>query len=176
MKTHHFSLIRITILATSLLLGISAHAAVDMFLEIPGVRGEAPDDEFKDGIEVLAWSWGMSHSGSLGKASFQDLSVTKYVDRSSADLMLHVANASHYPEAVLTVRKAGEKPVKYIKIVMKDVFVTSVSTGGSDGEDKLTENVTFIFNEVRFEYTAQKKDGSAEDSPSIFEWNIGKGQ
>jgi type VI secretion system secreted protein Hcp len=36
-----------------------------------------------------------------------------------------------------------------------------VSTGGSGGEDRLTENISINFGEVKFEYTVQKQDGTA---------------
>jgi type VI secretion system secreted protein Hcp len=45
---------------------------------------------------------------------------------------------------------------------MEEVMVTSVSTGGSGGEDRLTENVTLNFAKVKYEYTPQKADGSGD--------------
>ena len=45
----------------------------------------------------------------------------------------------------MTVRKAGENPVDYVNITMSPVLVTSLSTGGSGGEDRLTENVYLEF-------------------------------
>lgn len=154
--------------------------AVDMFLSIKGeIKGESQDDKYKDDIDILAWSWGMSQSGSFhtgggggaGKANFNDVSVTKWVDEASATLQLYCANGDHFDEATITVRKAGKKPLEYIKIKMTKVLVTSVSTGGSGGEDKLTENVTFNFAEVDYQYTKQKADGSG-DTPKDFKWNI----
>ncbi|MEM6824708.1 MAG: type VI secretion system tube protein Hcp [Pseudomonadota bacterium] len=154
--------------------------AVDMFLDITGeIKGESQDHKHKDAIDILAWSWGMSQSGSFhvgggggaGKANFQDISVTKWVDQASATLMLYCANGDHFDSAVITVRKAGKKPLEYIKIKMTKVLVTSVSTGGSGGEDKLTENVSFNFAEVEYQYTKQKDDGSG-DTPKDFKWNI----
>jgi type VI secretion system secreted protein Hcp len=53
------------------------------------------------------------------------------------------------------VRKAGEKPVEYLKIKMDGVFVTSLSTGGSGGEDRLIENVTLNFSKVSLDYVPQ---------------------
>mgnify|MGYP000259423087 FL=1 len=44
---------------------------------------------------------------------------------------------------------------------MMDLLVSSVSTGGSGGEDRLTENITLNFAKVSVEYTPQAKDGSA---------------
>jgi len=143
--------------------------SVDMFLKIDGVEGEAVDHKHGKEIDVLAWSWGMSQSGSMhvgggggaGKVAVQDISLTKYVDRSSPNLMNTCMTGKHYANATITVRKAGDKPVEYYIIVMTDVLVTSVSTGGSGGEDRLTENVSLNFAKVEVKYTPQAKDGTA---------------
>jgi type VI secretion system secreted protein Hcp len=58
------------------------------------------------------------------------------------------------------VRKAGEGQKKYIFITMEQVLVTSISTGGSGGEDRLTENVTLNFAKVNFAYTPQNAKGT----------------
>ncbi len=144
--------------------------AVDMFLKLGDVKGESVDDKHKDEIDVLAWSWGLSQSGTThtgsgggaGKVNVQDVSLTKWVDKASPNLVLGCSIGKHYPEALLTVRKAGEKPLEYIKLTMKDVLVSSVSTGGSHGEDRLTENVTLNFAEYKMEYAPQKADGSGD--------------
>jgi type VI secretion system secreted protein Hcp len=153
--------------------------AMDMFIKIAGLKGESVDKAHTGEIDVLAWSWGLSNSGSAhvgggagaGKVNVQDLSFTKYIDKSTPDLMLGACNGKHYDNALLTVRKAGEKPLEYLKITMTEVLVTSVSTGGSGGEDRLTENVTLNFAAVKVDYVEQKKDGSAGDKPSM-NWNI----
>lgn len=154
--------------------------AVDMFLDIEGeISGEAQDSKHKGEIDVLAWSWGLSQSGSFhvgggggsGKANFQDLSVTKWVDLSSATLQLYCANGDHFPKAKLTVRKAGKQPLEYLIVEMKKVLITSISTGGSGGEDRLTENVTLNFAEVKTTYKEQMGDGSGGPEKT-FTWNI----
>ena len=155
--------------------------AVDMFLDIEGgkVKGEAQDDKHKGEIDILAWSWGMSQSGSChtgggggsGKASFQDISVTKWVDQSSPILMLYCANGDHFNKAKLTVRKAGKSPLEYMVIEMEKVLITSVSTGGSGGEDRLTENVTLNFANINLAYKEQKPDGSGAAAKD-FKWKI----
>lgn len=155
--------------------------AVDMFLKIEGeISGESKDGTHKGDIDVLAWSWGLSNSGSFhvgggggsGKANFQDVSVTKWVDLSSPILQLYCANGDHFDKATLVVRKAGKKPLEYIIITMTKVMITSVSTGGSGGEDKLTENVTLNFEQVEVKYTEQKDTGEA-GTVKEFKWNIG---
>jgi type VI secretion system secreted protein Hcp len=153
--------------------------AVDMFIKIDGVSGEAQDKAHKDEIDVLAWSWGASNSGSAhvgggsgsGKVNVQDLSFTKYIDKSSPDLMLACCNGKHYDTATLVVRKAGEKPLEYLTITMTEVLISSISTGGSGGEDRLTENVTLNFGAVKVDYKEQTKSGAAGATPSM-SWDI----
>jgi type VI secretion system secreted protein Hcp len=153
--------------------------AMDMFIKIDGVTAESKDAKHKESIDVLAWSWGMSNSGSAhvgggagaGKVNVQDMSFTKYVDFSSTGLALACCNGKHYKDAVLIVRKAGEKPLEYLIITMEDVMVTSVSTGGSGGEDRLTENVTLNFAKVELTYKEQAAKGAQAKAPTV-SWDI----
>ena len=108
-------------------------------------------------IDVLAWSWGLSQSGTFasgggggaGKVNAQDLSITKYVDKASPELLLACSNGKHIKDAVLSIRKAGESPLEYLTITLEKVLVSSVSTGGTGGEDRLTENVTSTSQRAR---------------------------
>lgn len=153
--------------------------AVDMFLKVAGVDGESVDKKHPASIDILAWSWGMSQSGTThmgggggsGKVSVQDISVTKYIDKASPVLMMACCDGTHFTDATITVRKAGKTPVEYIKIKMEEVIITSVSTGGSGGEDRLTENLSLNFAKFSVWYTPQKPDGTAdtEIGPNTFD-------
>jgi len=153
--------------------------AVDMFLKLEGIKGESQDKTHKDLIDVLAWSFGASNSGSThvgggsgsGKANFQDISFTKYIDKSSPVLMLHCSNGKHIPSATLICRKAGEKPLEYLILEMKDLIVSSVSIGGSGGEDRLTENVSLNFGSFKYKYVEQMKTGGEGAKPDMV-WDI----
>jgi type VI secretion system secreted protein Hcp len=152
---------------------------MDMFLDIKGVKGESRDKVHKEKMDILAWSWGASNSGTAhvgggagaGKVNVQDISVTKYVDKASPSLLLYCCNGKHIDDATLIVRKAGENPLEYIIIKMTEVMITSVSTGGSGGEDRLTENISLNFAKVEFKYTPQDAAGKAGD-PIPVGWNI----
>jgi type VI secretion system secreted protein Hcp len=149
--------------------------AVDMFMKIGTLKGESRDKTHKEEIDVLAWSWGISNSGSAhvgggagaGKVNVQDLSFTKYIDKCSCDLMLACCKGTHYTDATLVVRKAGDKPLEYLTITLSEVMITAVSTGGSGGEDRLTENVTLNFAKVKVDYKEQKADGSQGATPTM---------
>ncbi|MDB5949992.1 MAG: type secretion system tube protein Hcp [Massilia sp.] len=155
--------------------------ALDMFMNMGAIKGESADNVRgpEGDIDVLAWSWGMSQSGTThmgkgggaGKANFQDLSFTKYVDAASNALMVALAKGTHIPKCVLLARKAGAGQVNYVQITMQEVLVTSVSTGGSGGEERFTENVTLNFAKVTFDYFKQKDSGDAE-APAPFTWDI----
>src|SRR5690606_28098148 len=153
--------------------------AVDMFLKLGDIAGESKDKAHGGEIDVLAWSWGASNAGSFhtgggggsGKVNVQDLSFTKYVDLASTEIFLACCNGKHFPEATLVVRKAGETPLEYLTIHMADVLVTSYSTGGSGGEDRLTESVTLNFAKVKMTYKEQAPKGAQAKAPSV-SWDI----
>jgi type VI secretion system secreted protein Hcp len=159
--------------------------AVDMFLKITSaegpVDGESIDSSHAGEIEILAWNWGLSQSGSThsgkgggsGKVNVQDLSFTKYVDKSSPTLMKLCCKGTHLPEAVLTVRKAGGDPVEYVKLKLKECIVSSITSGGSGGADRVTENIALNFAEFHYEYTPQEADNTAGASIPMG-WNIAK--
>lgn len=148
--------------------------AVDMFIKIssPDIKGESADHSHKEEIDVLSWSWGASNTGSMhqpgagggtGKANFNDLSFTKYVDVSSPMLLKACSTGEHIKKAVLIVRKAGGKdPLEYIKVTLEDCLISSVSTGGSGGEERLTENVTINFGKFKLEYNPQTATGTGK--------------
>jgi type VI secretion system secreted protein Hcp len=153
--------------------------AVDIFLKLDGVTGEAQDQSHKDEMDILAWSWGMSQSGTThmgsgggaGKVNVQDLSVTKYIDNASPTLMKFCCKGKHIDTGKLTVRKAGDEPLEYIVIEFQELLISSISTGGSGGEDRLTENLSLNFREFHLTYKQQTKEGGDGGSPDV-KWDI----
>ncbi len=154
--------------------------AVDMFIKIGDIKGESTDKTHKQEIDVLAWSWGLSQSGTThvgggggsGKVSVQDLSITKYIDSASNALLTACCEGKHYDDATLVVRKAGGTPVEYVVIKMEEVLITSVSTGGSGGEDRLTENVTLNFAKFTYKYQEQDEKGAKKGGTKDATWDI----
>jgi type VI secretion system secreted protein Hcp len=146
--------------------------ALDIFLKIDDIKGESRDSKHPGEIDVLTWSWKMSQSGTThqgtgggaGKVKVNDLSFMKHVDKASPNLMLSCCSGKHYKEAVMTVRKAGENPLEYLKITMKEIIISSISVGGVDGDDRSVENITLNFAEFNIEYVPQKADGAGDAS------------
>jgi type VI secretion system secreted protein Hcp len=150
--------------------------AVDMFMKIDDLKGEARDGATKgtkhDGeIGVISWAWGMTQTGSThdgtgsgtGKVNVQDLSFTKYCDKASPVLMQYCCNGKHFGNAILTCRKAGgEKPVEYLVIKMYDIIISSVSTGGGGNDERITEHVSLNFAKFELTYTPQTAKGDPD--------------
>lgn len=144
--------------------------SLDCFLKIDDIKGESKDKTYADAIEVLAWSWGASNSGTMhtggggggGKANFQDINLTKYIDKSTPTLWQFLASGKHFETGQLIMRKAGGDPLDYLVLDLKKILVSTISTGGSNGEDRLTESVSLNFSEFKLSYTPQKDDGTGD--------------
>src|SRR5262245_41143474 len=154
--------------------------AVDMFFKFDPIKGESKDSKHKDEIELLSFSWGLTQSGaahaggglSAGKVNVQALNFTHYIDKASVYLIKALTKGEHIGKGTLTVRKAGgDAQLDYVKIDFTDCLVTSVQTGGSGGEDRLTENVTVEFAKFKVFYKEQTQKGGAAASPD-FGWDI----
>jgi type VI secretion system secreted protein Hcp len=152
--------------------------AGSIFARIGTIKGESQDDKHADEIEVLAWTWGVSHAGTTAqgggggrsRASFPDLNFTHQVDKASPLLMRACATGEHIMEGTITVRKAGEGQHEYLVVTMTDIVVTSVSTSGGEGGSTM-EAVSLAFAKVDLEYTPQKPDGSP-DAGLHFKYDI----
>jgi type VI secretion system secreted protein Hcp len=142
---------------------------MDMFLKIAGLKGESKDKDHKDEIDVLSWRWGADNSGSFhggggggaGKVKVQDLTVKKYVDMASPDLMKACMSGTHFEVARLFVRKAGEKPLEYVIFTMSPVRVTGIlSSATTIEDDRLTETITLHFAALQMDYKEQTASGT----------------
>lgn len=153
--------------------------AVDQFLKCGDYKGGSIDHAHEGEIDILDWNWGMEQSGTThmgpgagaGKVNVKDMRFTKYVDKASPNLMVACCKGTHIPECVLTIRKAGDKPLEYLIITMTDCLIASVSSAGTVREDRLKERLALNFAKVKVTYTPQKKDGSG-DAAVEATWNI----
>ena len=118
----------------------------DAFLKIDGIKGESQDLKHGGEIELLSFSMavsqtngggynGMMHGGGLGagKVQYSDLTLLKRVDSSSPMLMVHCSCGTHFKEANLVVRKAGDMQtaLEYMKIKFTDVIISSYKPRGN---------------------------------------------
>jgi type VI secretion system secreted protein Hcp len=153
--------------------------AVDYFLKIDGIPGESKDAKHKDEIDVLAFSWGVSHTrsasgggGGAGKAVFEDLLVVARTSKASPKLWLACASGQHIKSAVLTCRKPGKAPFEFLTITLTDVTISSYEIDGSDEELPL-DQVALSFAKIETAYTPQDASGKAQP-PVKAAWDLKK--
>lgn len=158
--------------------------AVEMFLKLAGCDGESIATGHENEIELLGWNWGVLNQGSssmgggsgTGKASFQDLSITKYVDKATATILSNCAKGNHFATGVLTCRKVGgNSPLEYLKIELDQVFVSAVQHSGNLGDELTVESVSLNFAKVDVTYSPQSTQGTAAGSVP-FKWDIRRNQ
>ncbi|HEY1861121.1 MAG TPA: type VI secretion system tube protein Hcp [Gemmataceae bacterium] len=148
-------------------------AVSDYHLEFkgPDVKGESQDDQFKEAVQLHNWSWnaantathGYGSGGGHGKVSHGDFQFQKDFDKASAILIDKLNCGDHFKEVILHCRKKtgnDGKALEFLKITMKKCTVTHYSGGGHDSAPTISESWGLGYEEIKFEYTEQKPDGT----------------
>jgi type VI secretion system secreted protein Hcp len=143
--------------------------STDFFLKLDTIEGESTMAGHQKEIDVHSMSFGVTQplqigrggAGlSAGKASFGEIHFTKYTDKSSPKLYQAAGAGTHFAKAVFTGQKAGDKPMLYFKVTLTDVMISSFQNAGAGGSE-MTEQLSFGYSKIEFEYIEQGKAGSA---------------
>ena len=144
----------------------------DFFLDLDGIEGESTDQDFKGKIEIETFGFGVSNEGTMakgggggtGRAKFENITITKVIDKSSPKLFKSAATGDHIKKAVISARKASGKGNQYVYVsyTLEDVMVTGYSTTAVPGNPVLQETVKLDFTRIKIEYKPQKADGTPE--------------
>ncbi len=147
---------------------IVSAASSDYYLKIDGVDGEAAVKGHEKEIDIMSWSWGVSQTSTMssgggmgaGKVNFQDLHITKMVDKATPVLFKMAATGQHIKKAELKVLRPSPdgKEMQYMIYTFEDVMVTS----WQNSADPLVEEISLNFAKVSMEYTPQKPDGKLD--------------
>jgi type VI secretion system secreted protein Hcp len=154
-------------------------AAVDYFLKLKGIDGEATDHKHKAEIDVESFSWGATNAGThtggggggAGKVSMQDFHFVMKHNKASPKLMQACAAGEHIGEGLLTCRKAGGDQQEFLTVKMTDLLISSYQTGGSHGDVVPMDQISLNFSKIEWEYKEQKADGSLGGAVKAG-WNV----
>ena len=164
------------LLAGALGAPLPAAAADEIFLRLEGVKGESVDARHLAEIELLSYSQSMTgplarSAAGAGKTACGPVTVMKYVDQSSPDLILFVANGRPIARAVITFRKSGQSAFEYYRVTLENLVVTEVEQSNSrlnfpsPAPPRAVEKVSLMSQRLRFEYYAQTPDGRVGMAP-----------
>lgn len=133
------------------------------------IVGESKNEGFTGQVQLISWSWGASNSGSSviggglggGKASFQDFHFTIQMSKASPKILLFLATGQVIDEALLTLRKAGDKAKQqvFLTVKFKELMISSYQTGGTDESGLPMEQISLNYASFDVEYFEQGKDG-----------------
>jgi type VI secretion system secreted protein Hcp len=151
--------------------------AIDVYLQIDGIKGESADDKHKDWIECKSVIWGVtqpkSATASTGgghtaeRCEHTEILITKLADLATPILLQTCSSGKTIPKAKLEFMRAdgqGER-VKYFEIEMENVLIGGINPSVAQG-DFLSENVGLKFSKIKWRYTQQKVSGGAGGNTS----------
>lgn len=151
--------------------------AIDVYLQIDGIKGESMDDKHKDWIECTAVSWGVtqprSATASTGgghtaeRCEHQEIALTKLADLASPILLQTCSAGKTIPKAKLEFMRAdgqGDR-IKYFEIELENVLIGGISPSVSEGSI-IQEQVGLKFSKIKWKYTQQKVSGGAGGNTS----------
>jgi type VI secretion system secreted protein Hcp len=146
--------------------------AIDVYLQIDGIKGESSDDKHKDWIECKSVSWGVkqpkSATASTGgghtaeRCEHQEVTIEKLADLASPILMQTCSAGRTIPKVKLEFMRADGQGVriKYYEIQLENVLIGSVNSAVAAG-DVMSEKVGLKFSQAKWTYTKQNIGGGA---------------
>ncbi|NHZ32191.1 MULTISPECIES: type VI secretion system tube protein Hcp [Massilia] len=151
--------------------------AIDVYLQIEGVKGESADSTHKDWIECESVAWAISQprsatSSTAGghtaeRAELSEISIVKIADLASPVLAQHCASGKTLAKAKFEFFRAdgtGER-VKYYEIELENVLIGHIAPSVGAGSI-MAESVALKFSKVKWKYTQQKIGGGTGGNTS----------
>lgn len=140
--------------------------------EMEVYKGECNITGFEDKIEILSYSWNVSNpvqaassntGRTTGRPNFGELVLTKKLDLTSPRFAYSCAAAENIGTVTLYLLRQDDpasegatRNLTYMKYVLANTLVSSVSVGGSG--DIPLETVTLNYSAINWEYHAQKTE------------------
>lgn len=146
--------------------------AIDVYLQIDGIKGESMDEKHRDWIECAAVHWGIKQPKSATastagghtaeRAELSEIVFNKVADIASPILMQTCAAGKTIPKAKFEFMRAdgNGQAIKYFEIELENVLIGEIRPGLDPG-DFLHEHVGLKFSKVKWRYTQQKIGGGS---------------
>jgi type VI secretion system secreted protein Hcp len=156
--------------------------AIDVYLQIDGIKGESQDSKHQGWIECLSVHWGIhqpkSATASTGgghtaeRAELKEVSFTKMADLASPILMQTCAMGKTLAKAKFDFMRAdgNGQPISYFQIELENVLIGGIEPGIEPGSI-LDEHVSLKYSKIKWRYTQQKIGGGTGGS-TVGGWDL----
>lgn len=146
--------------------------AIDVYLQIDGIKGESADSKHQGWIECESVNWSVHQPRSATastagghtaeRVELSEVTFTKLSDLSSPILLQTCAMGKTIPKATFEFFRAdgsGDR-VKYYEVELENVLIAHVAPSVSSGA-MMHEGVNLKFSKVKWKYSQQKIGGGA---------------
>ena len=156
--------------------------AIDVYLQIEGIKGESQDSAHHGWIECTEVHWSIVQPQSatastggghtIGRAELRDVVFEKIADLASPILLQTCAMGKTIPKAKFEFMRAdGDgKPIKYFEVQLENVLVSGVAPSLAAGT-MLSEHVSLKYSKIKWAYTQQNIAGGAMGS-TVGGWDL----
>jgi len=162
-----------------------ASGAVDYYLQLPNIPGEATATGFEKQIAVSAFTMGFeqtlnigsqSSGAGAGKITYLPFSIEKHYDLASTKLFLAAAAGTPMNGVIFSIVKTGSgsadgksAPKAYLKVTLNLCFVKSISVQTLDAYP--VELVSFEYGAIKFEYSVMNVSTGALTTGNMGSWD-----
>lgn len=155
--------------------------SLQMYMRIEGVTGGSTSFKHQGWFEVLSWNWGMSsnrklaHGTDQDKTTLNEISIIKPLGIESGEIRTLFAEGRVIPVIELSIQPIQgkrEAARKYVDITLQNSIVKTVVTGGNNEDKFFKEHVTFLFENVLFEFEKKADVEGEESNAHEFNWNV----
>jgi type VI secretion system secreted protein Hcp len=148
--------------------------AIDVYLQIEGIKGESRDADHKDWIEATSVHWNVrqpkSATASTGgghtaeRAELSEISLSKLADLSTPILLQTCSMGKTIPRASLEFFRADGNGtrVKYFSIEIENVLIGMVRPHLGPDNTYLSEQLNLKFSKVKWTYAHQDIKGGTK--------------
>ena len=149
--------------------------AIDVYLQVEGIKGESSDSTHQGWIEISQAQWGVSQpvisAGSgvggrtSGRSEYRSMSLAKLADLASPALMQHCSNGKTIAKAKLEFMRAdgdGHR-VKYYDVELENILIANMEQMVAEG-NILRDHLSLQFSKVKWKYSQQKIGGGLSGS------------
>ncbi len=180
-----------TALGSTMAASSSQHAAAvtvptspgtSFFLDLPPIRGESTDRDYRDMIELLDWSLGVDNSssptgggGGRGRATPRPFTAIARSSIASPMLFLAAAQGTRFPQARLLGVGGGEQRYQYLLVTLRNLAVSSYGMAPDDTDASPTDVFELGYGSLQMSWTPQNADG-APGTPVVAGFDFQRGR
>lgn len=156
--------------------------AIDVYLQIDGIKGESQDADHQGWIELTSAQWGVMQPRSATastagghtaeRCEHRTLSIAKLADLASPILMQTCSMGKTIPKVRLECLRAdgdGQR-VKYYEVELENVIIANIEQMVSQGS-VLHDSIGLRYSKVKWKYTQQNIKGGASGN-TAGSWNL----